>query len=501
MADCRLARLMSTFTNQTGTANPFNGIDVGIGSAPSFADIDGDGDLDAVVGEVYGTLKYFKNTGSSNNPSYVEQTGTANPFNGIDVGEGSTPSLADIDGDGDLDAVVGEILGNLNYFKNTGSATNPSYAEQIGTANPFNGIDVRYFSAPSFADIDGDGDLDAVVGEEYGFLKYFKNTGSATNPSYAEQIGTANPFDGIFFGLWSAPSFADIDGDGDLDAVVGERGYIDEVVNERLGTLKYCQNTGSATNPSYIEQTGTANPFNGFVNAIIRPSFADIDGDGDPDAIVGAQNGNLSFLLNVVCFLPGTLIATPTGERPIETLQPGDLITTAAGPQPVKFISRTTHFAAVLDNDEQLPIRIAAAAFGELGPVRDLYVSPGHAILLDGHLIHASVLVNGTTITRTTLEHWRHLDQPIEYLNIELEQHQLITAEGLSVESYVDNLPRCDWDNYAAYLTLYGKELPIPELQLPRVAFKRQLPSAMRQRLQQLESTGRLQNQLVAAGS
>ncbi|PZV25616.1 MAG: VCBS repeat-containing protein, partial [Snowella sp.] len=93
---------------QTGTANPFNGVSVGLLSAPTLADIDGDGDLDAIVGETGGTLKYYKNTGSSTAPVYTAQTGTANPFNGISVGKNSTPTLADIDGDGDLDAIVGE---------------------------------------------------------------------------------------------------------------------------------------------------------------------------------------------------------------------------------------------------------------------------------------------------------------------------------------------------------------------------------------------------------
>ncbi len=189
----------------------------------------------------------------------------------------------------------------------------------------------------------------------------------------------------------------------------------------------------------------------------------------------------------VVCFLAGTLIATPDGERPIESLQPGDLINTAAGPRPVRFISRTTHFPLVLDANDVLPIRIAAGALGELGPLRDLCVSPDHAILIDGHLLQASVLVNGTTITHTSLAHWQQRNnQPIEYLSIELERHELITAEGLVVESFVDNQPRCDWDNYTAYLSLYHQELPIPELPLPRVKFKRQLPSALRHLLQQL---------------
>jgi hypothetical protein len=203
----------------------------------------------------------------------------------------------------------------------------------------------------------------------------------------------------------------------------------------------------------------------------------------------------------ITCFLAGTLIATPSGERPIETLKPGDLISTAEGPQPVRFISRTSHFPWVLEANDVLPIRIAAGALGERGPVRDLYVSPDHAILVDGHLLHASVLVNGTTITLTSLAHWqqRH-NQPIEYLNIELERHQLITAEGLVVESFVDNVTRVNWDNYTAYLSLYHQELPIRELLLPRVKFKRQLSSALRRLLQQLADGGVQQRQLEAAG-
>ncbi len=220
---------------KTGDDNPFNGINVGIYSGPTLADIDGDGDLDLVMGEAYGTLKYYQNTGTTSNPAYEVKTGGSNPFNSIDVGDFSKPTLADIDGDGDLDLVVGEKYGTLKYYQNTGTTSNPAYEAKTGGSNPFNSIDVGDFATPTLADIDGDGDLDLVVGEYYGTLKYYQNTGTTSNPAYEVKTGGSNPFNGIDVGDFSKPTLADIDGDGDLDLVVGEND----------GTLKYYYNQQS----------------------------------------------------------------------------------------------------------------------------------------------------------------------------------------------------------------------------------------------------------------
>src|SRR5262245_44864035 len=110
-------------------------------------------------------------------PAYLAATpltGADNPWNGIDVGDWSTPALGDVDGDGDLDAVVGAKDGTLRYYKNTGSATSPVYVQQQDVDNPWGGLSVDRYSAPALGDVDADGDLDLVTGTGEGTLVYFK---------------------------------------------------------------------------------------------------------------------------------------------------------------------------------------------------------------------------------------------------------------------------------------------------------------------------------------
>ena len=204
-------------------------------SSPSFADLDGDGDLDAVIGAQDGTLHYFQNTGSATVPAFTEQTGAANPFNFVDVGTRSTPSFVDLDGDGDLDAVVGEEYGTLHYFENTGSAVAPAFTELTGAANPFDGVDVGFNARPSFADLDGDGDLDAIVGELTAPCAISRTPARPPHRPSANAPAPPIRSTASIVGVLSKPSFADLDGDGDLDVVVGER----------YGALHYFLNTGA----------------------------------------------------------------------------------------------------------------------------------------------------------------------------------------------------------------------------------------------------------------
>ncbi|MGZ8191091.1 MAG: FG-GAP repeat domain-containing protein, partial [Methylococcaceae bacterium] len=104
---------------------PIRFIPGGTYASPTFADIDGDGDLDALIGNSAGELLFYRNNGT-NNP--FSTPAVTNPFGLTGVGPYANPTLADIDGDGDLDALVGNSSGELLFFRNTGTASNPVFA-------------------------------------------------------------------------------------------------------------------------------------------------------------------------------------------------------------------------------------------------------------------------------------------------------------------------------------------------------------------------------------
>ena len=181
-----------------------------------------------------------------------------------------------------------------------------------------------------------------------------------------------------------------------------------------------------------------------------------------------------------VCFLAGTHIATPTGERPVEALAIGDLVLGVDGrARPVRWIGRQAVVAVFADPQRNFPIRVTAGALGDNTPSRDLLVSPDHALLVDGLLVQAAALVDGVAV--------RHEPAPAErftWYHTELEDHALVLAEGAPAETYLDHVTRRRFDNFAEYEALYGAEVPaIAELPLPRVKSARQLPAAVRARL------------------
>ncbi len=263
------------------SANPFGLANAGLDASPAFADLDGDGDLDAFVGERSGNTTLFENTGTANAPAFAASSG--NPFGLADVGNDASPAFADVDGDGDLDAFVGGGGSNTIFFENTGTASVPAFA--AASANPFGLASAGFDTSPAFADLDGDGDLDAFIGEFYGNTIFFANTGTASAPAFAPP--STNPFGLADMGFVVSPAFADLDGDGDLDAFVGEE----------LGSTIFFANTGTASVPAFAAPS--TNPFGlADVGYDASPAFVDVDGDGDLDAFIGEFNGNTIFFAN-----------------------------------------------------------------------------------------------------------------------------------------------------------------------------------------------------------
>jgi hypothetical protein len=158
-----------------------------------------------------------------------------------------------------------------------------------------------------------------------------------------------------------------------------------------------------------------------------------------------------------ICYLRGTHVRTPEGERRVEDLKIGDSIVTLSGEsKPIKWIGRQRFkkSSECWPKDFE-PIRISRFALDDRSPHRDLYVSPNHAIYIDGVLIPAKYVVNGLNITQCAPE---GLDT-IDYLHIELFAHDVIYAEGATAETF-DSLgeARDHFDNFYEYYRTYGNE-------------------------------------------
>lgn len=275
--------------------NPLAALDVGGFSAPAVGDLDGDGDFDIVASEPfsYGSTRYYENVGSSQNPTFLERSGPANPFVGVPGSWAPILALGDIDSDGDLDLLIGDGYGGPTlFFRNEGSRTSPFFVDRTFTANPAFSVRARR-SAPTLADYDSDGDLDIVIGWRSGGFRTFENVGSATNPQYQEVTGSQDPLQGLSVGpdfSYSAPAFVDVDGDGDLDLVAGD---------EPTGEFHFYENIGTTDVPRFVARLKKSNPFFGeSVLANSTPTFVDIDADGDQDLISGRYGGGLSVYLN-----------------------------------------------------------------------------------------------------------------------------------------------------------------------------------------------------------
>lgn len=227
--------------------------DLQIFPAAFYIDLNNDDKKDMVVSpnnanlsENFKNVWYYKNISLNDTVLFDYETDTLFVGDMIDAGERSFPAFFDYNNDGLQDLFIGDkgyynagdYIGQIALYENTGTATDPKFSL---VTRDFEDISIYGFRSicPTFADLDNDGDVDMLIGEEEGTVHYFKNIAPAG--SDAEFVLAAANYQGIDPGQNSTPQLIDINNDGLVDLIIGEKN----------GNLNYYENTGTAEAPLF----------------------------------------------------------------------------------------------------------------------------------------------------------------------------------------------------------------------------------------------------------
>jgi hypothetical protein len=270
-------------------------IELGSGANVTFVDIDSDGLKDIIAGN-YGYysavlpfesgLAWFRNTGTAAAPAFELQTSDFGGFFSLPL-TGLDPAFGDLDTDGDLDLMLGHSDGTLMLFMNTAGQGNPPvYAlVQAELLNNFGQIiDVGQFSAPQIVDVNRDGKLDLIIGERSGNINYYENTGTSALPSFT--LNNAN-WGGVdvsnIYTLYSYSNPCLYDSAGTYQLLVG-------AVN---GYIYQYNNIDNNLNGQFTLVDSMY--YNIFEPARVNVDVADLDGDGVLELLTGNNAGGLTL--------------------------------------------------------------------------------------------------------------------------------------------------------------------------------------------------------------
>ncbi|MGH7579941.1 MAG: FG-GAP-like repeat-containing protein, partial [Gemmatimonadales bacterium] len=249
-------------------------LDIGAETIPALADLDGDGDLDLLLAnkldpsDLQTSFIYrLENIGTADAPAFRVR-GT------MDLGRRfhAAPAFGDLDGDGRSDLMMGQWGPRLGWYRGTAEGFEPVDTALVTITRGSNTV-------PTLGDLDGDADLDLIVGESSGWLNYYRNDGGPSRPGFSL---VSDEFERIQLGRRSAPLLTDLDGDGDLDLLVG---------TETHG-LALFRNQGTRTVPRLVRDTAFSVP----APVLAAPAAGDLDGDGDLDLLLGGAGGGAVYL-------------------------------------------------------------------------------------------------------------------------------------------------------------------------------------------------------------
>jgi hypothetical protein len=266
-------------------------------NAPTFGDVDGDGDDDAVIGVLGGAYNPVRTAAANLYLMRRDPSGwalvTEQLIGQIDVGTESVPAVGDLDGDGDLDVLLANKIDPRDHRSGR--------VFRLAGGLPLAG-DFHY--APTLGDLDGDGDLDLVVGTWNRGIQLWRNEGTAREPRFTGPDTLLQ----LTRGSHATPALADLDGDGDLDLVAGESS----------GELNLWRNDGTPSAPRLVPVTDTLAGLDAGRRS--RPAAVDLDADGDLDLVVGSESGAAAILWNLggMEFAPDSrTIALPATAAPV----------------------------------------------------------------------------------------------------------------------------------------------------------------------------------------